>query len=140
MLEMLIPAALVDPSDAAAQNLDWLGPVVTAVGFVFVAIISGASGMWKSGQDRKSSKEDKAADLAGEHAPKVIDGWEEVRRARAEASSYYNLYRIFEEMYYTSMTALRKLSRRVREAHPEEEFDQSVIDALEAEPPETDGK
>jgi hypothetical protein len=121
-------------------DLNWLGPVVTAIGGVLVAAVGGASLIWRRSQDRKDAKEDKAVDAEIAVQPKVTDGWEEVRKARAEATTYYNLYRVFENLYYTVAAALRHLARRVRDSHPEQEFDKDVIEALAIEPPQTDGK
>lgn len=129
--------AAVDPQ---VVNLDWLGPTVTAIGGVLIAAVSGISLVWRRRQDRKDQVEDKKADAVIAIQPKVTDGWEEVRKARAEATTYYNLYRAFENLYYIVADALRKLARSVRDSHPEEVFDKDVVDALALKPPETDVK
>lgn len=129
--------AAVDPQ---VVNLDWLGPAVTAIGGVLIAAIGGVSLVWRRRQDRKDQVEDRKADAVIAVQPKVTDGWEEVRKARAEATTYYNLYRAFENLYYIVADALRKLARSVRDAHPEEVFDKDVVDALALKPPETDVK
>lgn len=129
--------AAVDPQ---VVNLDWLGPTVTAIGGVLIAAVGGISLVWRRRQDRKDQVEDKKADAVIAIQPKVTDGWEEVRKARAEATTYYNLYRAFENLYYIVADALRKLARSVRDAHPEEVFDKDVVDALALKPPETDVK
>jgi len=129
--------AAVDPQ---VVNLDWLGPTVTAIGGVLIAAVSGISLVWRRRQDRKDQVEDKKADAVIAIQPNVTDGWEEVRKARAEATTYYNLYRAFENLYYIVADALRKLARSVRDSHPEEVFDKDVVDALALKPPETDVK
>ena len=77
------------------------------------------------------------ADAAIAAQPKITDGWEEVRKARLEATNYYNLYRTFENLFYTVFTALRHLARMVRSAHPDHEFDKDIVDALAVVPPGT---
>jgi hypothetical protein len=121
-------------------DLTWLGVVVTAVGSLLVAVVGAISLVWRRRQDRKDQVEDKVTDAAIAVQPKVIDGWEEVRKARAEATRYYNLYRVFEELYYTVASAFRKLAKSVRDRHPDEEFDKDVVEALALKPPETNVK
>lgn len=120
----------------SVPGLDWLGPVVTAGGGIVVAMVGGASLVWRRSQDRKDHTQDKHFDAEIATQPKITDGWEEVRRARAEATTYYNLYRAFEHLYYTVASALRKLVRKVRDHHPQEQFDKDVVDALALKPPE----
>jgi len=131
--------ALLAPDDVVtnAPDMGWLGPVVTAIASVLVATIGGVSLAWRRRQDRRETLEDKAADAATAAQPKVTDGWEEVRRARQEASNYYNLYRAFENLYYIVLGALRHLARTVRLEHPDQKFDQDIVDALAAVPPDT---
>ncbi len=121
----------VDPS-----NLEWLGPIVTAIGSVVVAAVAGAATVYRRRQDRQEHTEDAELSLQ----PKVTDGWEEVRQARQEATTYYNLYRVFENMYYTVAAALRHLARTIHAAHPDQKFDKDVVDALALKPPDTDAK
>ena len=137
MLNYLLSAiAEVDP--ATPPDIGWLGPVATAGGGVIVAMIGGASIVWRRRQDRRDAVDDRHLDAEIAVQPRVTDGWEEVRKARAEATTYYNLYRAFEHLYYTCASALRKLARRVRDHHPEEEFDADIVAALALKPPETE--
>ena len=108
-----------------------------AIGGVLVAAVGGVSLVWRRRQDRKDNLEDKVADAAIAAQPKITDGWEEVRKARLEATNYYNLYRTFENLFYTVFTALRHLARMVRSAHPDHEFDKDIVDALAVVPPGT---
>lgn len=126
----------VAPS-ADTVDLSWLGPAVTAIGTVMVATVGGISLVWRRRQDRKDAMQDKTVDAEIAAQPKITDGWEEVRKARLEASNYYNLYRVFENLYYTTQSALRQLARMVRTAHPQQELDQDVVDALAIVPPDT---
>ena len=131
---MILEMIEVDPS--AGLNLEWLGPIVTAVGGVIVAIIGGIAMIWRRRQERQDEQEDRAEEATASTQPKVVDGWSEVRAARAEATKYYNLYRTFEDMYFTVISALRGLVRSVREAHPEQKFSKEVVDALAVKGPE----
>lgn len=133
---LLMFAISADPTPyvpAFAPNLDWLGPVAGALGAIVVALIGGISIVWRRRQDKKDLAEDRISDSA----PKITDGWEEVRAARQEASRYYSLYRTFENLYYTAFSALRHLARKNRDTRPDEAFDQDVIDALATDPPDT---
>lgn len=123
------------PPLQGAPDMSWLGPVVTAASAVIVAAVSGVSLAWRRRQDHKDALEDKSVDAGIAAQPKITDGWEEVRKARLEATNYYNLYRVFENLFYTVFTALRRLARTVREEHPDQEFDQSIVDALAVVPP-----
>lgn len=118
-------------------DLNWLSTIVTAAGGVIIAMVGGASLVWRRRQDRKDAIADKKTDAEIAVTPKVTDGWEEVRLARAEASQYYNLYRLFENLFYTAFSALRHLARRVHEAHPDQKFDKDIVDALAIVPPDT---
>ena len=120
-----------------APDMAWLGPVVTVLGGVLVAAVGGVSLVWRRRQDHKDALEDKAVDAKIAIQPKITDGWEEVRAARLEASKYYNLYRTFENLFYTVFTALRHLARAVRTAHPDHQFDQDIVEALAVVPPGT---
>lgn len=126
----LLPAIRFAAGDP--PNLDWLGPVVTAIGGVLVAAVGGISLVWRRRQDRRESVEDKELD----RAPKEVDAYEEMRLARAEASRYYRLFRTFEDLFYSAHAALRFLARRVHDAHPEQELDKNVVEALALRPPE----
>lgn len=133
---ILSAIAAVDPVPyipAAPPDLEWLGPVAGALGTVVVATIGAISIVWRRKQDRRDVQDDR---LAGD-APKVTDGWDEVRAARLEASNYYNLYRTFENLFYTVFSALRHLAQKTREAHPDEVFAPDVLDALKTVPPDT---
>lgn len=123
-----------------APDLTWVGPVVTGIATVLVAVVSGFALVVRRRQDRKDALEDKQDDAERELQLKPIDGYEEVRKARAEATTYYNLYRAFEDLYYTVASALRHLARRVRDQHPEQEFEKDIVDALALKPPETSTK
>ena len=114
-------------------NLEWLGPVAGTLGTIVVATIGAISIVWRRKQDRRDAQEDQ---LAG-NQPKVTDGWEEVRTARLEASNYYNLYRTFENLFYTVFSALRHLAQKTRHDHPQEVFAPDVLDALAIVPPDT---
>lgn len=121
---------------AAGGDLEWLGGAVTAIGGVLVAVIGGVALVWRRRQDRKDS----VADTKAEKTPTQKDGWAEVREARAEATRYYKLYRVFEDLYYAVASALRALARKVHEAHPEEPLDKHVTDAIAMKPPDTHDK
>ena len=125
---------------ATETQPDYLGPILATIGVVIVALIQGVSVVWRRRQDRRDAKEDKTEDAVLAVQPKVIDGWEEVRKARAEATTYYNLYRTFENLFYLVQGALRHLVRSVRDAHPDQEFAPDVVEALAAQPPDTDAK
>ena len=125
-----------DPG-AGLPNLDWLGPVVSGVSAVLVGIVGAASLVWRRRQDRRDASEDRSADAAIAVQPTVSDGWDEVRQARKEATSYYNLYRAFENLYYIAFGALRHLARKTRDAHPDVEFEADIIEALATTPPDT---
>ena len=101
-------------------------------------MVGGISLAWRRGQERKDSQADKVTDAEIAAQPKVTDGWEEVRLARLEASKYYNLYRVFENMFYVVSSALKHLARSTRVAHPDHQFDKVVVDALAVVPPEHD--
>lgn len=120
--------------DAAGDppNLDWLGPIATAIGAVLVSAVGGISLVWRRRQDRKESIEDKVLDAQ----PSVTDGWKEVNIARTEATRYYRLYRLFEDMFYTVHAALRALARKVHEHHPDEPLHEDVVKALALRPPD----
>lgn len=133
----LLALLLMEPPVTNAPNMDWLGPVVTAIGGVLVAAVGGVSLAWRRRQDRNDAMEDKSIDAKIAVQPKITDGWEEVRKARLEASNYYNLYRVFENLFYTVFTALRHLARSVRAEHPDQQFDQDIVDALAVVPPGT---
>lgn len=120
----------VDPPEY--PNLEWLVPALGIGGSIVVALIGAASLIWRRRQDRKDTLDDKLTDKA----PDVTDGWAEVRQARAEASRYYRLFRVFEELYYSVASALRFLSRKWHERLPEEPLDPEVVKALELRPPE----
>jgi len=140
MLRLLLVLATTPPDNSdgvGGPDLSWLGPTVTAIGLVLVAIISGISTVWRRRQDRKDIVKDKSLDAAIAVQPKVTDGWEEVRLARAEASAYYNLYRNFENLFYTAFGALRHLARTYRDANPTAVLDKDVADALAIVPPDT---
>ena len=117
-------------------NLDWLGPAITSIGAFIVAAIGGISLVWRRRQDRQEEQADRITDAELASQPKVTDGWDEVRAARLEASNYYNLYRTFENLFYTVFSALRHVTRSVRDAHPEEELPKDVLDALAIVPPD----
>ena len=123
----------ISPITNAPPNLDWLGPAILATGSVIVAIVGGVSLIWRRRQDRQ----DKTQEVETALQPKVTDGWEEVRQARAEATSYYNLYRLFENLFYVVWSALRHLARRDREIDKDRVFEQDIIDALAIVPPDT---
>lgn len=123
--------------DATPPDMSWLGPTVSAIGGVLIAMVGGISLVWRRRQDRKDAAIDRTADAEIAAQPKVTDGWEEVRQARLEASTYYNLYRTFENLFYTAFSALRHLARTIRDAHPEQKFDKDVVDALAIVPPDT---
>lgn len=125
------------PNDGIPLNLDWIGPTVTAIGTVLVALVGGASLFWRRKQDAQIARQDKATDAVIAVQPTVTDGWEEVRQARMEASSYYNLYRAFENLFYSAFGALRFLARKVHDENPAEPFDQIVLDGLALIPPDT---
>ena len=127
-LDVLVPVQPV--------NLDWLGPTITSIGAFIVALIGGISLAWRRRQDRQDSQSDRVTDAELASQPKVTDGWDEVRAARLEASNYYNLYRTFENLFYTVFSALRHVTRSVRDAHPTEEFAKDVLDALAIVPPD----
>ena len=130
---------MIDPvlaETAGTVNLDWLGPVVTTAGVVIVGAITGISAVVRRRQEREETLETKEI----EKEPTLKDGWEEVREARAEATKYYNLYRVFEDLYYAAVSALRRLARKVHEAHPDEVLDTDVVDILAVKPPGRDGK
>lgn len=137
MLELLAFITTPAPIPPGADNLSWLGPAVTAIGGVLVAMVGGASIVWRRRQDRKEVAIDRQADAEQAAQPKITDGWEEVRKARTEASQYYNLYRAFENLFYTAFGALRHLARTVRDAHPDQPLDKDVVDALAIVPPDT---
>lgn len=118
-------------------DMSWLGPTVATIGSLIIAIVGFISIIIGKRQDRKNSKADSMEAAGIAIAPKVTDGWDEVRAARAEATKYYNLYRAFENVYYIASTALRHLARSVRETHPEMTFDQDIADALATDAPDT---
>jgi hypothetical protein len=132
------PAPIVNPINANPPDLNWLGPSILATGSILVALIGIVSLILGKRQDRKN----KAAEQQGEAAiavqPKITDGWEEVRTARAEATEYYKLYRTFENLFYVVFGALRHLARLFRTKNPDEPFDQDIVDALAVIPPDTD--
>ena len=132
MFEIIM--AVEDPK----ADLSWVGPTIGAIGSVIIAVVGGISLVWRRRQDREDAKEDKQTEAEIAVAPKVTDGWQEVRDARAEASTYYNFYRAFENLYFNAIGALRHLVRSIRAAHPEQEFDKDVLDALAATPPNTE--
>lgn len=121
-------------TETAPQDLSYLGPLVAAIGAVLVALVSGLAVVWRQHQDRK----DVVVDRDLEKLPTEVDGWTEVRAARAEATRYYNLYRVFEDLYYTVSSALRHLARLVHDNHPDEQFSKDVTDALAVKPPNDD--
>ena len=127
-LEVIVP---VQP-----LNLDWLGPTISAIGAFIVAVIGSISLIWRRRQDRQEALTDRVTDSELAAQPKVTDGWDEVRAARLEASNYYNLYRTFENLFYTVFSALRHVTRTVRDAHPDEELPKDVLDALAIVPPD----
>lgn len=128
---------LLTPAPVNAPDLSWLGPAIAAGGGAIVGIIGLVSVLLGRRQDRKNqhAASQDAAEIAV--TPKITDGWEEVRQARQEASQYYLLYRTFENLFYTVFSALRHLVRSIRDAHPEQQFDQDVTDALAIVPPDT---
>lgn len=127
----------ISPITNAPTGLEWLGPAVSVIGGVMVALIGGISLIWRRRQDRKEAIADKQADTESAIRPKVTDGWEEVRAARLETSMYYNLYRTFENLFYTVFSALRHLARVTRDTNPETVFEKDITDALAVVPPET---
>lgn len=125
------------PMVADEPNLDWLGPILATTGSVIVALIGAASIIWRRRQDRQEELADKDAESQRAVQPKVTDGWEEVRKARAEATTYYNLYRFFESAFYTTRNALRAVVQWVRVDRPDHVFEKDVVDALALKPPDT---
>ena len=137
VLSTTVLTDLATATDSTNPAFGWLGPLVSSIGAILVAGIGVASLLWRRRLDRKDLEQDRTieAEIAGQ--PKVTDGWEEVRAARLEASTYYNLYRTFENLFYTVFSALRHLARSTRDEHPDQQFDQDVIDALAIIPPDT---
>lgn len=131
-LFLLTPTPTPVPTD-----LSWLGPVIAVAGASVVAVISLVSLLLGKRADRRNAKAAAVDQAEIAVTPKITDGWEEVRQARMEASQYYNLYRTFENLFYTVFSALRHLVRSIRDAHPEQQFDQDVTDALAIVPPDT---
>jgi hypothetical protein len=130
---MFYPQILLEVVTPASEpDLDWLGPFATLVGGVLVALIGGISAVWRRKQDKKD-KRDEANEAA---QPRVVDGWEEIREARTETTTYYKLMTIYRDMHHQTQAALRSLVRSIRKAHPDQEFEQDVIDALELRAPE----
>jgi len=124
-------------------SLDWLGPAVTGAAGVLIALIGTISLFWRRRQDRDQSQSDRTVDAENAAQPRVVDEWQEVRNARAEATTYYNLYRVYENLYHVAIAALRNLTRRVRTDHREGEdfeFGDDVAVALAMEPPEAEKK
>ena len=119
------------------DNLAWLSPTISAGAVVLVGLFVLFSNLWQRRQNRKDQVADKSVDAAIAVQPKITDGWEEVRLARQEASDYYKLYRTFEGLYYTVMSALRHLARVFRAKDPDAKFDQDIVDALAIVPPDT---
>jgi hypothetical protein len=121
------------PINTNPPDLSWLGPTITAGGAVVVGLIALFSILWSNRQKHKDTMVEKATD----QQPTITDGWDEVRKARAEATTYYNLYRTFEDLFYRVWGALRHLVRTTRDVHPDQKFDPDVVDALAIVPPDT---
>lgn len=138
-LAALLPDAtpVPNPINANPPDLSWLGPTIGACGVVIVSLIGVLSLIIGKRQDRKNAKAAALDSAELGAAPKVTDGWEEVRLARADATKYYNLYRAFENIYYTVASALRHLGRSIHETHPDMVFEKDVTDALAIVPPDT---
>lgn len=129
---------LLTPSPAnVPPDLSWLGPTIAAAGGSLVGLIALISVLLGKRADRKNAAAAAVEQKDIAVTPKITDGWEEVRKARSEATQYYNLYRAFENLFYTAISALRHLVRSIRDAHPEQQFDQEVKDALAIVPPDT---
>lgn len=121
-----------------APNLEWLAPTISTIGAIIIAALGTISLVWQKRQARQEQVEDKRTDAEIAATPKVVDGWDEVRNARAEATKYYNLYRVFEDLYYTVSAALRHLARLFHEKQPAEKIPDDVVEALAVKPPKTD--
>jgi hypothetical protein len=132
-----IPVPAPDIPADSAPNLQYLGILVPAVGAFLIALTGLVSNVWRRRQDRKDALEDKNADANIAAQPKITDGWEEVRKARLEATLYYNLYRAFENIFYTVFGAFKHLVRDTRNAHPDHEFSKDILDALKVDIPDT---
>lgn len=127
------PTPVPNPINENPPDLSWLGPTIAAGGGVIVGLIALISVLWSNRQKHKEAMVEKTADSQ----PTITDGWEEVRRARDEASEYYKLYRIFENLFYTVMSALRHLARVFRASQPDAVLDKDIVDALAIVPPDT---
>ena len=142
LLSILLPMATpapgpISPVTNAPDNLTWLGPAIAAAALILVAVIQAISAVWKRRVDKRDKTADNLANADIAIQPRITDGWEEVRAARAEATKYYNLYRAFENLYYIVIGALRHLVRSAKDAHPETVFEKDITDALAAVPPDT---
>lgn len=126
-----------NPINSNPPDLSWLGPSITSAGVVIVGLFVLFSNLWQRRQNRKDAVVDRHEDASLSVQPKITDGWEEVRKARDEASQYYNLYRTFENLFYVSFGALRHLARTFRDKNPDETLDKDVVDALAIVPPDT---
>lgn len=126
-MNWLLPAATNAEGDTS-----WIAPAFVFAGVVIVAIVNGVASIWRRRQDKKLDTDGTRANKAATEK----DSWEETRLARAEATHYYNLYRLFEEMFYAVRNALRALANTIHVHHPEEELDKEIIAALELKPPE----
>lgn len=116
------------------QNLSWLGPTLLFLGGVIVAAINGAAVVWRRRQDKKDVV---ANTVAGKQMSEVEEA-DEVRKARAEATRFYNYYVTFRSLFYQVQEALRHLVRRLGNAHPDMELGADVVDALALKGPDAD--
>lgn len=126
MLFFILPTAS-NPPDGS----EWVAPALLFAGGVIVALINGAALVWRRRQDKKAATEDKIVDKKATEK----DSWEEVRTARAEATHYYNLYRIFEDLFYGARNGLRSLANVFHSRNPDEKLSTDVMKALELSPP-----
>lgn len=125
--------AFVAPMATNAEvDLSWLAPVATAAASVLVALIGGAALIRSKRAERRDALEDKALDKE----PTETDAYAEVRLSRNEASHYYRLFRLFEDLFYTTHAALRHLARIVHDNHPAQVLDDDIVKALALRPPE----
>jgi len=117
-------------------DLSWLGPTVTGIAAILVAIVGAVGLVWRRRQDRKAEVENQQVARQASES----DEWSEVRLARAEATKYYNLYTFFRNLFYDVQAALRHLVRKLRDAHPDMDLDKDVVEALALKPEADDAK
>lgn len=119
-----------------SPDLTWLGLTVGAISTFLVAVVGTIGLVWRRRQDHTDAVQ------AQESSKQMSESEQDsaLIQAREQATKYYNLYTFFRGLFYDVQQALRHLVRKLRDAHPDMNLDQDVVDALALKPEADDTK